>query len=200
MTDPALARREWAVALGLAALFAFTGLGNYSLQGNDEPRVSGIGWEMQHTGRWWVPHLAGAPFLEQPPLFYALQGACIRWLGATETAARLPGAAASGLTLLLVFALARRIADRSAGLPALLALVGVAGFFRYSHRGVVDPLLMLFTTAGYFAYVHAVWCDPRRAGRWLLTVYLAAALGFWVKGPIAIAAIAGPIAIDALAA
>jgi 4-amino-4-deoxy-L-arabinose transferase-like glycosyltransferase len=200
MTDLAIARREWAVAIGLTALFAFTGLGNYALQGNDEPRVSGIGWEMQHTGSWWVPHLAGSPFLEHPPLFYALQGASIRWLGATETAARLPGALASALTMLLVFALARRTADRGAGLPALLALVGVAGFFRYSHRAVVDPLLMLFTTAGYFAYVHAAWLDERRAGRWLLAVYLAAALAFWVKGPIGVAAIAIPLAVDALAA
>ena len=102
---------------------------------------------MQHTGQWWVPHLAGEPFLEHPPLFYALLGALHRSFGASEGVARLPGAIASALTALLVFSLARRVADRSAGLPALLALVGVAGFFRYSHRAVVDPLLMLWVTA-----------------------------------------------------
>jgi len=156
-----------------------------------------------------VPHLAGEPFLEHPPLFYAVLGAFIRELGASEGVARLPGAIASLCTALLVFALARRLADRSAGLPALFALIGIAGFARYSHRALVDPMLMLFATAGYYAYVRAVWndaagdrerADARPAAIWLCAVYLAAALAFWVKGPIGVVAIGGPLAIDALAA
>jgi 4-amino-4-deoxy-L-arabinose transferase-like glycosyltransferase len=200
--------RDWAIAIALASLFSFTGLGNHPLLANDEPRVAGIAWEMQHTGHWWVPYLADRPFLEQPPLFYALLGACIERFGASEGVARLPGAIASALTALLVFALARRVADRSAGLPALLALVGVAGFFSYSHRVLVDPLLMLFVTLGYFAYVRAAWGNPHGApdrdggGRvapgWLVAVYLAAALAFWVKGLVGVAAIGGPLAVDVL--
>ena len=164
---------------------------------------------MQHTGQWWVPHLAGVPFLEHPPLYYAVLGAFIRHLGASEGVARLPGAIASLFTALLVFSLARRVADRSAGLPALFALIGIAGFVRYSHRAVVDPLLALFVMGGYYAYVRAVWgsratsrrrrpARPRRDG--CFAVYLAAALAFWVKGPIGVVAIAGPLAIDALLA
>jgi len=160
MAEPARASRDWGIALALAALFAFTGLGNHPLLAADEPRVAGIAWEMQHTGEWWVPHLAGEPFLEHPPLFYAVLGAFIRELGASEGVARLPGAIASLCTALLVFALARRLADRSAGLPALFALIGIAGFARYSHRALVDPLLMLFVMAGYYAYVRAVWNVP----------------------------------------
>ena len=209
MAEPARASRDWGIALALAALFAFTGLGNHPLLAADEPRVAGIAWEMQHTGQWWVPHLSGEPFLEHPPLFYAVLGGFIRELGASEAAARLPGAIASLFTALLVFALARRLADRSAGLPALFALIGIAGFARYSHRALVDPLLMLFVMAGYYAYVRAVWNGagdpPPRGGErpsavWLCAVYLAAALAFWVKGPIGVVAIGGPLAIDALAA
>jgi 4-amino-4-deoxy-L-arabinose transferase-like glycosyltransferase len=199
------ATREWAIAIGLAVLFAFTGLANHPLAAADEPRVAGIAWEMQHTGEWWVPHLSGMPFLEHPPLYYATLGVFIRAFGASEGVARLPGAIASLVTALLVFSLARRLADRSAGLPALLALIGIAGFARYSHRVVVDPLLMMFTMCGYYAYVRAVWPalehgsgEPRVAPRWLLGVYVAAALAFWVKGPIGVIAIAGPLALDAL--
>src|SRR5262245_32164932 len=118
-----LARRDWCLAIALAALFAFTGLAGHPLRAPDEPRVAGIAWEMQHTGQWWVPHLSGTPFLEHPPLFYAVLGAFIEPLGASEGVARLPSAIASLFTALLVFALARRLADRSAGLPALFALV-----------------------------------------------------------------------------
>jgi len=202
-----ISQRDWLVAIALAAMFSFTGLANHPLQANDEPRVAGIGWEMQHTGQWWLPHLAGEPFLEQPPLFYALQGVAIERFGASPGVARLPGAVASALTLLLVFALARRVANPAAGLAALLALVGIGGFFRYSHRGVVDPLLTLFVMSGYYAYVRAVWgsapndspsSDARVSPVWLVAVYLAAALAFWVKGLVGVVAVGGPLAVDVL--
>ncbi len=201
--------QDWCIAIALAALFAFTGLTSRPLQATDEPRVAGIAWEMQHTGQWWVPHLAGVPFLEHPPLHYALSGAFIRHLGASAGVARLPGAIAGLLTALLVFSLARRVADRSAGIPALFALIGIAGFARYTHRAVVDPSLALFVMGGYYAYVQAVWGASRGVAEsrtlrpqpgWLLAVYLAAALAFWVKGPIGVIAIGGPLALDALCA
>src|SRR2546427_10093952 len=100
MTATTRAARDWWIAIALAALFAFTGLANHPLQASDEPRVAGIAWEMQHTGEWWVPHLSGVPFLEHPPLYYAVLGAFIERLGATELVARLPGAIASLLTAL----------------------------------------------------------------------------------------------------
>jgi 4-amino-4-deoxy-L-arabinose transferase-like glycosyltransferase len=209
MIAPKHASRDWAIAIALAGLFAFTGLANHPLQAADEPRVAGIAWEMQHTGQWWVPHLSGVPFLEHPPLFYAVLGAFIRAFGAFESVARLPGAIASFFTGLLVFSLARRMADRSAGLPALFALIGIAGFARYSHRALVDPLLMVFAMCGYYAYARALWgaprgeadpCTERAAPVWLFAVYVAAALAFWVKGPIGVVAIGGPLVLDALLA
>jgi len=200
--------RAWILAVLLACIFSFAGLGNHPLRAADEPRVAGIAWEMQHSGQI-VPHLGGVPFLEHPPLFYVLLGACIDQFGASEGVARLPGAIASALTLLIVFFLGLRLASPAAGLYSLLALVGIAGFFRYSHRAVVDPLLMLFVMAGYAAYVCAVWRpatpgrelepDSRVSPGSLVAVYLFAALAFWVKGPIGVVAVGGPLAIDVLA-
>lgn len=202
MSVAARATREWGIAVALAALFAFTGISNHALQNPDEPRVAGIAWEMQHTGQW-VPHLSGAPFLEHPPLYYAVLGGFIHAFGATDGVARLPSAIACFLTALLVFSLARRIADRSAGIPALLALVGIGGFARHSHRVLVDTLLTLFVMGGYYAYARAVFCRScaERASRgWLWAMYASAALAFWTKGPIGVIAIAGPVAVDAVCA
>src|SRR4030095_1162035 len=42
--------------------------------------------------------------------------------------------------------------------------------------------------------------NPRVHPGWLFAVYVAAALAFWVKGPIGVVAIAGPLALDALLA
>jgi 4-amino-4-deoxy-L-arabinose transferase-like glycosyltransferase len=200
VSEAARARREWGLAVALAALFAFTGIANHALQNPDEPRVAGIAWEMQHTGQW-VPHLSGTPFLEHPPLYYAVLGAFIRAFGATDGVARLPSAIACVLTALLVFSLARHTADRSAGIPALLALVGIGGFARHSHRVLVDTLLTLFVMSGYYAYARAVLCRSRaeRASPgWLWAMYGSAALAFWSKGPIGVIAIAGPVAVDAV--
>src|SRR6185503_59614 len=152
MSKTARAAREWGIAVALAALFSFTGLANHALRMPDEPRVAGIAWEMQRSGDW-VPHLGGKPFLEHPPLAYAVIGAFVRAFGATDGVARLPSGIACFLTALLVFSLARCVADRSAGIPALLALVGIGGFARHSHRVLVDTLLVLFAMGGYYAYV-----------------------------------------------
>jgi 4-amino-4-deoxy-L-arabinose transferase-like glycosyltransferase len=202
--------RARAAALALAACFAFTGLGNHPLRASDEPRVAGIAWTMQHEGQWLVPWLADQPFLEHPPLFYALLGGFLKALGATETVARLPSALASFLTLWLCFELGRRLAGARGGVAALLVLVGMRGFFRYSHKVLVDPLLALCVLAGYAAYLHAAWSDaPQRSGGpsgrsapvpWLavLGIYAAAALAFAVKGLVGVVLLGGPIAIDVL--
>lgn len=202
-------RRAWLLAVALTAAFSFTGLSNHPLRASDEPRVAGIAWEMQHEGTWLVPHLGGEPFLEHPPLFYATLGAFIRGLGATDGVARLPGAIASALTLLLVFALGSRLAGRGAGLCALLALVCMRGFFRYSHKVLVDPMLMLFVALAFAAYVRATWpaaggasaaeSEERVRAPWLVLVYVAAALAFAVKGLVGIVAAGGPIAVHVLA-
>ena len=110
------------------SLFAFAGLANHPLQATDETRVAGIGWEMQHTGQWWVPHLAGVPFLEHPPLHYAVLGTFISWFGASEAVARLPGAVAGLLTALLVFS-----PPPVARLPARFALL--TALLVFSSRG-----------------------------------------------------------------
>ncbi len=38
----------------------------------DEPQVAGVSAEMAYTQDFVVPRLSGKPFLEKPPLYYAL--------------------------------------------------------------------------------------------------------------------------------
>ena len=45
---------------------------NHGLWRPDEPRVAGTCAEMARTGDYIVPHLNGRPFLEKPPLYYAM--------------------------------------------------------------------------------------------------------------------------------
>jgi 4-amino-4-deoxy-L-arabinose transferase-like glycosyltransferase len=198
--------RDWGAAIALAAAFCFSGLGNHGLRASDEPRVAGIAWTMQHENRWLLPSLGGEPFLEHPPLYYALLGATLAALGPSDLAARLPGALAALATLLLAFALAKRLAGARAGIAALLLLIGMHSFFRYSHKVMVDALLACFVMLGYFAYVCAAWPSPRSdaqrhapvSGPTLFALFAAGTLAFYVKGPVGPVLIFGPIAADLL--
>jgi len=205
-------RRQWLAAGALIGLFAFTGLGNHPLRAADETRVAGIAWEMQQRGEWLVPHLGGEVFVQKPPLGYAAIASSIRLLGNDDFAARLASAVAAALTLLLVFDWARRAAGTSAGLLAICVCVSLRGFFRYSHKVLVDPWLALFVVLGFWAYVRASF-DTRAAGApaadpgggparphtgFLLLVYAAAALACFVKGPVGVVSLTGPIGVDVL--
>lgn len=187
----------------LSLVFCFTGLSNHPLRAADEPRVAGIAWEMAHTGDVLVPHLGGEPFMEHPPLYYAALAATIRAFGASDGAARLPGALAAAATLLLAFDLARRMAGRNAGLMAILVLASALGFFRYSHKVMVDAWLAAAVTLGFWAYARAA-CEPAEdeapPGHLVVLLYGAAVVAFLVKGPIGVILLGGVVGAHALAA
>ena len=62
---------------GLVAVALFLmGLRDHTLWDYHEPYVGGIIREMTTSGNWVVPTLNGQPYLEKPPLFYALGSLC----------------------------------------------------------------------------------------------------------------------------
>ncbi|MEF8820246.1 MAG: glycosyltransferase family 39 protein [Haloferacaceae archaeon] len=104
-------------------------------------------------GHWVVPYTAGFdrlapyPFLEKPPLAIWLEAVSIWLLGPTEFAVRLPSALAAVGTVLLAYAVARRIDGPVAGVAAAAALlttpmlvVGTNG----ARFGAYDTLHVLF--------------------------------------------------------
>jgi len=186
----------------LSFAFCFSGLSNHPLRAADEPRVAGIAWEMAHTGDVLVPHLGGEPFLEHPPLYYAALAATLRVLGSSDGAARLPGALAAAATLLLAFDLARRMAGWNAGLMSILVLASAQGFFKYSHKVMVDAWLTAAVTLGFWAYARAA-CesaeDADPPGHLVLLLYAAAVVAFLVKGPVGVILLGGVVGVHVLA-
>lgn len=192
-----------ALATLLALAFCFTGLANHPLRAADEPRVAGIAWEMAHTGEVLVPHLGGEPFLEHPPLYYAALAATLRLLGSSDGTARLPSALAALATLLLAFDLARRMAGPHAGLAAVLVLASMLGFFKYSHKVMVDSWLAAAVTLGIWAHARAsceVPPDELPPAHLVVLHYVAALLAFLVKGPVGVILLGGVVGAHVIVA
>lgn len=202
---PPRAEPRWGwLALALALLISFTGIWNHSLWTPDEPRVAGIGREMLASGDFLVPHLSGEPFLEKPPLTWWGMSAAMAIGGVTAGAARLSAGLCSFLVLLLVFDLGARLADRRAGLCALLVLASSWSFLSYGHRISVDVWLLLFVNLGYWCVARACLSEAgseepqvRAAPRmgWLIGAYAAGGLAFLSKGPIGPVLLFAPIAV-----
>lgn len=202
--------RRWeakatALALALALLVCLSGIWNHSLWTPDEPRVAGVGAEMVRSGDYLVPHLAGEPFLEKPPLTWWAMSASLRLFGISAGSARLPSALCSLLVLLLVFDLASRLADRRAGLIALVVLASSWSFLSYGHRICVDVWLLLWVNVGYWCFARASFArtvpeapDPAPRPAWLIGTYLAGGLAFLSKGPIGPVLLFGPLGLSIL--
>ena len=168
----------------LCLLVCLVGIVDHDLWTPDEPRDAAIAKDMGRTGNWVVPYLAGEPFVEKPPLYFAVGGAFARVLGSfvgDAGAIRLSSALWGLGTLLTTFLLARRLLGRAHAWLAPAILATMPGFVVEMHWIRVDAALCFFVTA-------AIWCYAEmylggRRGFWL-PAGLFAGGAFLVKGPI----------------
>jgi len=200
-------RQAFSVAFAASLLISFTGVFDHALWTPDEPRDAEIGREMLVSGDFVVPNLAGKPFLEKPPLYWWAMAGMYHLFGVSDGVARSTSALAAVMTLLLVFDVARRIADPFAGLMATIVTATMSGFYLHFHRVVVDPWLALFVMLGYWGFVVAVFrkknlgegktLKPSALG--IFVIYLASGLAFLVKGPVGPGLVVVPLVVAIMA-
>ncbi len=155
----------------------------------DEPREAAIALEMSRSGNFIVPHLAGKPFVEKPPLFYITASFFLKSLGTVigNTAALRLVAVMAGLgTLLFTYLLGKLYFDRRKAFLAAAILAGTIGFTYITHRLIMDNLLMFFITASIWTLAKAY--ESKRFV-YLLPAGLLTACAFLTKGLI------GPVII-----
>ena len=140
---------------------SFAGIGSHSLWTPDEPRDAAVGKAMWTSGDLVVPRLNGRPFLEKPPLAWWAQAAGYQVLGVSDATARVTPALFGTLTLLVTFALGKRLGGTRAGWLAAGALASTAEFSEDMGRAIVDPALVLMVTLAYAALVVLVTPRPR---------------------------------------
>jgi 4-amino-4-deoxy-L-arabinose transferase-like glycosyltransferase len=175
--------------LAAAALLVTAGLGATDFWPPDEPRAGAVAEEMRSFVHGWrglvVPHLNGEVYTQKPPLFYWLAALCGALVGrVTETAARLPSAAAGFLTVVLVCHLGRVMFRPRVGVLAGILVLAVPSFVLLARSARLDALLTLFVVSAFTA----LWRIDRGLGNERTNrVFLHAAIGLGVltKGPVA---------------
>jgi len=177
----------WILLVCLAVSFA--GIFDRDLWTPDEPRDAAISLEMGRTGNIIIPHLAGKPFVEKPPMYFAVAGLFSKTLGGTfgNTGAIRLSTAAWGIgTLLMTFLLARRLMNRDGAILATAILATMTGFILNMHWIRVDAALVFFVAAAVWAFAEA-YIGNRR--------WLCLAGGLFTAGAFLSKGVIGPLLI-----
>lgn len=129
------------------------------------------------------PTLYGEPRYDKPILIYWMQALSVSLLGLNEGALRLPSAAAATLWALVVFLFVRRVGAARDGLLAVCIMATSLLVPVIAKAAIADALLDLFLTATMTA-VYLYYRERQR--RFIYLAFVAMALGFLTKGPIAV--------------
>jgi 4-amino-4-deoxy-L-arabinose transferase-like glycosyltransferase len=193
-------RAWWLLALAAAAAW-FAALDTRHLQHADEGRYAEIAREMAVNGNWVTPRLNDLKYFEKPPLQYWLGAATFLAFGVDEWTARLPGAVAGFLAVLVVGFTAWRLAGPDAGAYAALVLLGCVWHAGLAHLLTLDALLNFWLTLALCAFLLAqrTGLGARAQRYWMLLAYAAAAGATLTKGLVALVIPAAALALYTLA-
>ena len=151
------------ILLLLVAALTLAGIVDHDLWTPDEPRVCCIAKTMWQTRDWAVPRLAGEIFLEKPPLYLWLCGACghlfeplFGYVGAARLSCTLCALGTLAATAWLGWLLRGRRRD---ALVSVLVLSTMPLFLLDMHRMRTDVLLAFTVSATVLGYQNPE--DPR---------------------------------------
>ncbi len=142
---------------------------------------------MIQRGDYVVPYFNNQLRLDKPPLAYWAQVASYRVFGESDFSARFPSVIAAALTALVIVAWGYRIGAAAAGWWATIIFTLSLQTFIHAKAAVADMWLVLFMTLAHWAGYELI-CGRQTSNiqrRWWWIFYLALALGFLAKGPIA---------------
>jgi 4-amino-4-deoxy-L-arabinose transferase-like glycosyltransferase len=146
----------------------------------DEPRFALVGREMVETGEWLIPHRAGEPYPDKPPVFFWMIGAAYAATGSLRVSFLLPSLLAGLAVLALVWDLARRLWHRRVALLAGLAALATVQIALQARTAQIDMVLTLWTTLALYGLLRHLLLGP--AWGWWYAAFAAMGLGIITKG------------------
>ena len=151
---------------------------------------------MVERNEWLTPHAPDELQLNKPPLTYWLIGASYKLFGASYGSARLPSVLAALLVLAIVYALGTWLYGIRAGLISAVILASSYLFLSFARMAMSDMLLTLCVTAAFSSFIATLTGQTPRSRRLVYVGYVALALGVLAKGPVALALVAVPVALE----
>jgi 4-amino-4-deoxy-L-arabinose transferase-like glycosyltransferase len=186
--------RNYALLFFACVLFHVIGTWSLPLIDRDEPRFAEASREMIERADYVVPYFNNQYRFDKPPLTYWAQVASYRIFGENDFAARFPTVIAAALVALAIFAWGSRIGGNRVAWWAALIFTLSLQVFAHGKAAVADMWLVLFVTIAHWAGYELIQDKktpnaqrrtPNAESGWWWIFYVALALGFLAKGPIA---------------
>ena len=170
------------VVLALAPLWLLGSFGR-GLWTPDEPREADIAWRMSLQSDRTLPHLAGVPFLEKPPLSYWMSAATLTLFGDSAAAARAANLLYAVIGALCVATLALAMqADVAAAVIAAVVAMSALTALRVSVWLAPDACLLAGCALALLGAWRGYAAAPGAAKAWgYALMHLGAAVGFMAK-------------------
>ena len=150
----------------------------------DEAATFGVVHHMLRTGEWLVPMLAGEPFLERPPLFYAAAAISAKLFSVVLTVpdgARLASGFFNAVTLLFTALAGRALLGQRFGRMSVIILLGTLGLLLRLHEMISETALFAAVAVSYYGLAISLTA-PRLGSLWF---GLGVGIGFLARGIIA---------------
>ena len=173
----------------LCAAWIVLGLVGHDPWKPDDATSFGIAYDMLRQGDWIVPHVAGVPQPERPPLFYALAAGAARALDGVlplHDGARIALASSLAATLWLLALAGRELYGPAFRWLPVLIFIGCAGLWDRGHQLSPDVGVLAADALGLYALALA----PRRPGGAGALLGLAVGVAFLCRGSLGAALIA----------
>jgi 4-amino-4-deoxy-L-arabinose transferase-like glycosyltransferase len=168
----------------------------HGLWRSDEPWVAGVCAEMAYKKDFVVPRLNDQPFLEKPPLYYALGAVSGIVFGEDKDLSyRLVSIFFASLTLLMTFLMSSMRGGSMNGILTSAILASSLGFFQLARWIQVDASLVFFVTLAMYAYRKVSGKSTRRDS---ILMGLGIGFSFMAKGFVGPAIIAAAIVTDVI--
>jgi 4-amino-4-deoxy-L-arabinose transferase-like glycosyltransferase len=166
----------------LGAFLYFANLGGTSIYILDEAKNAGCAREMMDRGDLVVPTFNGELRTDKPPLHYYFMMMSYNIFGVSAWGARFFSAIGGLLLIALIYVQVSRIVNERVAFWSALVMLSSIQLTIQFHLAVPDPYLILCITWCLLSFFRGFHDRPGQ----LWWMYVAAALGFLTKGPIAI--------------
>ncbi len=166
----------------IAALITLPGLGAGTLWDNSETAYGEVAREVLLTHDWMVMHFNAQPWFVQPPLYFWIAAIFAKIFGVGAFAMRLPAALSTiAMGAMTGYAVCRQAGSR-AGIFASAILSTCLMQAVVGRMAIMDAVLDLTVALAIFWWFRALQTGR---DRYAVFGWIAAALGFLVKGPVA---------------